>query len=179
MNSLSFEFALLARMSPNYAKAVLEQTGYSAETAKQLAAMCALELPGQLTSDVETYAGLLGPEVPESHVGYEVPAALSGSTAHCFQLMLWPHLFWVVHRRPDGGCWSVGFQNQTVVAIRELEPSAVRVGLWSRTTLQLLADSHELYDGWDEHAVVRFAFGKERYEGNFHFGLLDDWKLLP
>jgi hypothetical protein len=101
-----------------------------------------------------------------------------GSTVHRFLLMLWPHLYWVVNRDPHGKSWGVGFQNQAVLGFHRLDPSLVRAGVWTRAALERVADQHELYDGWDEEAVIRFHFGAHRYEGRFIFGLLLSWRRL-
>lgn len=174
---LSFELLLLNTMSEAYRASVLREIMLTEAEASKIRAQCQLKLPAEVGSDLVTYIRILGPEV-ENTAGYRMSGALAGSTAHCFILTLWPHLFWVVHRRPDGTSWEVGFQNQAVIDFKEVEPSTVRVGLWTRTTLEHIADRSEVYDGWDEQVVVRFDFGDRRYEGEFVFGLLQEWRQL-
>jgi len=177
-NSLSFELRLLERMSERYASSILQEIGIAAADAARIRAQCSLKLPEQLDSDVATYASLLGKPVKSQPLGDDVPEVFAGSTANYFVLLLWPHLYWAVNTRPDGRAWGVGFCNQVALDFEQIEPSLIRKGLWTRSALEHIADNHELYDGWDEQALIRFAFGSHRYEGNFVFGLLQDWRKL-
>jgi hypothetical protein len=178
MSRLGFEFGILEKMSPGYRDAVTNSVGLDVSEIAVFKADCPLKLPEQLASSVEVYAGFLGNPFSGLKVGYEVPAELGDSQAICFSLTLWPHLLWVVHQQPNGRCWEVGFQQALPKLGTDLEPAVVRPGIWTRSTLQRLSDKHELYDGWDEHAVVRFEFGTRCYEGTFTFGLLDSWRKL-
>ena len=177
-NGLSFELLLLDRMSEAYKASALREIGLTPTEAARIREQCTLKLPEQLDSDLTTYATLVGTEVKKERLSHEVPEVFAGSRAHYFLLMLWPHLYWVVNSRPDGQSWGVGFQNQAALRFDEVDPCAVRVGLWTRTALERIADHHELYDGWDEQIVIRFTFGQRRYEGSFVFGLLQDWREL-
>jgi hypothetical protein len=123
------------------------------------------------------YSNLLGDEV-ESRIVGNLPEPFAGSTAHYFLLMLWPHLYWVVHSKPDGTTWGPEFQNQANLRYRALEPSVIRPGVWTRKTLESLADSYDLHDGWDERVIVRFGIRERRYEGVFVLGLLQEWREI-
>jgi len=176
-DALSFELLLLDRMTSDYVTSTLREIGLSPAEAALIRKRCRLRIPEQLGSSVATYASLLGPEATQKGSGCMLEL-LPESVAHSFRLVLWPHLFWVVHSDPAGRSLAVGFQNQVDLEFEDLDPSLVRVGLWTRFELERLADSHEIYDGWDEEVVVRFAFGKHHYEGKFVFGLLQRWKRI-
>jgi hypothetical protein len=177
-NSLSFELRLLERMSERYASSTLQEIGLAEAEAARIRAQCPLKLPEQLDSDVTIYTSLLGKPVQSQSLGNDVPEVFAGSTANYFVLPLWPHLYWAVNTRPDGRAWGVGFRNQAALDFEQIEPSVIRKGLWTRSALEHIADHHELYDGWDEQALIRFDFGNHRYEGDFVFGLLQGWRKL-
>ncbi len=178
-NSLSFELRALERMSEAYVSAVLDDIGFTREEAMEISAQCPLRLPAQLDSGLEVYTSLLGPAARSAPLEDDgVPGVFAGSVAHDFLLTLWPHLYWRVQSRPDGRSWGVGFRNQVALRFEQINTSIVRRGVWTRVALEELADQYELHDGWDEQAIVRFAFGARRYEGTFVFGLLQEWTSL-
>jgi hypothetical protein len=177
-NRLSFELCLLERMSDSYASSTLQEIGIAEAEAARIRAKCPLKLPEQLDSDLATYASLLGSPVRNQSLGNDVPEVFAGSVTNYFILPLWPHLYWTVNTRPDGRSWGMGFRNQIELYFNPIDPTVIRKGLWTRSALENVADHHELYDGWDEQAVIRFGFGSDRYEGNFVFGLLQDWRKL-
>ena len=178
MYSLGFELSLLECMSPEYRDSVLQELAINDGEAAKIRSSCKIKLPEQIHSGLQIYTEILGEEIPSERLNYTIPNDLSGSSAHSFLLMLWPHLLWVVHRRPGGDCWEVGFQNQTVIEIENFDPSMVRIGLWTRRALQALSDEFNVRDGWDERISICFVFGQEHYEGTFSFGLLDRWSRI-
>ena len=178
LNNLAFELRLLDRMSKGYAAATLHEVGLSEAEAASIRARCTLKLPAQLDSDLDVYKSLLGEPVETRPVGIAVPQVFAGSTVNYFLLTVWPHLYWAVNRRPDGQSWGVGFCNQASLKFVDLDPSIIRRGIWTRSAVESIADRHELYDGWDEQALIRFHFSDRCYEGNFVFGLLQDWQRI-
>lgn len=165
-------------MSEGYASFSLQEIGLNDAEAAGIRAQCPINLPQQLDSDLATYVILLGKPVKSESLGNDVPDVFAGSTINYFMLPLWPHLYWTVNTHPGQGSWGVGFHNQAAIEFENIDPSVIRRGIWTRSALEHIADSHDLYDGWDEQAVIRFAFGDDRYEGNFVFGLLQDWRKL-
>ena len=178
VDRFSFELLLLERMSKEYRASVLRQIGLASADAARIRASCPLLAPWQLGNDLTTYLNILGAEVPRHHVGYWSSEELAGSRPHCFLLALWPHLFWVLHEDQDGSWSEVGFRNQTLLNFQHLDPATVRVGLWTRAALRRLADGHALHDGWNEQVTERFTFGSQRYEGQFVYGLLQEWSRI-
>jgi hypothetical protein len=175
---LSFELSLLGQMSETYQASVLREIGLTEAEAIEIRRRSPLKVPEQLDSALEAYADLLGLEVKSEPLGHSVPEPFAGSTAHSFSLMLWPHLYWVVNRRPDGRSWGASFQNQAPIGFAQMDGAMVRVGLWTRMALERVAEHHELYDGWDDYVVIRFVLGGRRCEGTFVFGLLQEWRKL-
>jgi hypothetical protein len=156
---------------------VLAAVGLDSDEATRVRNSCAFRVPQDLDAALSRYVALLGnPFATESIVA--PPEDLSGSIKHKFILMLWPHLHWVVHERPDGRSWGVGFENQVAMSPRNFSPAMVRSGLWTRTALERLSQSHQLHDGWDERVVVRFNFQGECFEGTFCLGLLQEWRAV-
>jgi len=165
-------------MSKVYRESVLHEIGLADADAGAARAQCALNISDLSKIDLATYGRVLGAEVKSAPLIDDVAEAFVGSTAYYFLLVLWPHLYWIVNRAPGGGTWGIGFRNQVDLRFERFEPSLVRVGLWTRNSLEKLADDHEIYDGWDEEVIVRFRFGPRRYEGTFTFGLLQNWRAL-
>ncbi len=151
-----------------YKLSVLREIGLAEADAAELQKESTLQYPSLAASDLANYQKLLGPEVPRDNV--------TGSTAHYFLLMLWPHLFLVLEEIEKGSPCAIGFENQAVMTFQAFDPRTIRAGLWTRRALEQIADRHQLYDGWDEEVVVRFTFGDRLFEGTFVFGLLQDWR---
>jgi hypothetical protein len=175
---LTFEYALLERMLPEYRDTVLADLKLSVREVIEAARRCPIQLPQGLASDIETYRRLLGPEVSTDAFGQSFDGWQTDSTPSCFLCLLWPALFWVVRRNADGGVVGVGFENQISLNFDRFAPAAVRPGLWVQPVLESLADSVELFDGWDERSDLHLTFGDSRYEGIFVFGLLNRWRLI-
>lgn len=178
MSYLNFEFKLLARMMQHYRFDVLRDLGMSDDETTHIEASCDFQIPQHLGSPIEKYRELIGPEVQIRQLGQDIPEVFRGSTEHLFLLMLWPHLYWVVNRQPNGQTWGAGFQNQAILDFPRLDPSIIRVGVWTRAAIEQLADRYKLYDGWDEEIVVHFTFKDQHYQGKFILGLLQDWQKL-
>jgi hypothetical protein len=137
---LTFEYALLERMLPEYRRVVLADLRLSDRDVVNVARECPMRLPQDLASDLETYRRLLGQEVPTSSAFQTADSRLMGATPHCFLCLLWPEFFWVVRRDASGGTVSVGFENQAQLTFDRFAPSAVRPGLWAQPVLESLAD---------------------------------------
>jgi hypothetical protein len=178
VNSLPFELNVLGRMSERYASITLQEIGLTEADAARIRQQCSLKLPEHLDSDVGAYVRLLGDPVRTEPLGKDIPEVFAGSTSNYFVLSLWPHLYWTVNTCPHGRSWDVGFRNQISFDFEQIDPAVIRVGLWTRSALEHLADHHELYDGWDERVAIRFDFGEHRYEGTFVLGLLQHWQKL-
>ena len=166
--SLNFELVLLERMFRDYKLSVLHDIGITEAEAAGLQKESTLKYPALASSDLASYRKLLGPEVTRE--------SLTGSSAHYFTLMLWPHLFWVLEESGESGPCAIGFENQVVPVFQAFDPRTIRAGLWTRRALEQIADRHQLHDGWDEEVVVRFTFGEILFEGTFVFGLLQEWR---
>jgi len=177
MSSFPFEFLLLEHMTPTYREATLRALGMPPDQIAAHRKQCSLLLPDQLDSDVTVYEQLLGPPAKQEPCK-DLPSQFAGSVAYLFVLMLWPDLFWVVHRRPDGGSWGVGFRNQHNRPPRSFDPSLVRPGLWTRELLQRVAPTWTLHDGWNEKLAIRFSIDDGLYEGLFVLGLLQEWRRV-
>lgn len=172
---LAFELMLLERMTDRIRTETLNAIGLDEAEAARISNVCSLRLPEQASSDLADYMRPLGREAAVKQLDNAESGVFAPSTAHCFTLMLWPHLYWVVNQGPDGRSWGVGFQNQARVLVPEFEPQFVRPGLWTRPTLHALADAHEVLDGWEESVLERLSFGPRRYDAAFVFGLLQQW----
>ena len=174
-NSLSFELVLLDRMSSVYKMNALLEMGLTEAEAKQLRDTCVLKYPDLAASNLETFRRILGPETPGNNQLVANRERRPGCTPHHFVLMIWPHLFFVVEEFHGANSCGIGFENQAAIRAQTFDPRAVRGGIWTRRALEMLADRHEVRDGWDEEVVVRFAFGDRMFEGRFVLGLLQEW----
>lgn len=174
---MSFELVLLHAMGEPTSSSILAALGLDSDEAARIRESCAFRVPQDLDGALSRYVAFLGDPLASETV-IAPPVEFSGSIKHRFVLMLWPHLHWVVHERPDGRSWCVGFENQAAMGPRNFDPAMVRAGLWTRAALERLSHSHQLHDGWDERAVVHFTFQDECYEGTFCLGLLQEWRAL-
>jgi hypothetical protein len=165
-------------MSEAYRTSVLTELGLSDADAKRIPSTCALRVPEHLRGEISMYIQILGPAIAPDIAGCSEALSAADGRSHRFQLMLWPHLDWVVNERPDGTCFDVGFRNQIMWKSRAIDPSVVRIGVWTRSELERLSDAHELYDGWDQLTVSRFSFAGQQYEGSFGYRLLQEWRKL-
>lgn len=174
---MAFEFVLLRAVGERTRASVLAELGLDSKEADRLCEQCTFRIPQDLNSPISRYIELLGnPQASEAVA--TVPIELFGSIKHEFTLMFWPHLHWIVYERPGGGSWNVGFENYPNISSKNFAPAMVRPGLWTRIALERLSRSHQLHEGWDEWAVVRFNFDDEYYEGTFSLGLLQEWRLV-
>ena len=166
-------------MSPNYREQVLSsieagQGGF--RTAGPSASQPIFDDP---LASIGDYRAILGREVCSRPVRAEKDSVLHGTTAHCFLLRVWPHLFWVVHEQPNGFCTEIGFQNQFRIRFENFDPALVQPGLWTKPSLEDAADHFEPTDGWGDRLVASLRFGNNVYQGTFTFGLLDHWERTP
>jgi hypothetical protein len=179
---LAFELALLERMMPIYRASILEELGLSDEEERRIRSECTLDLPRDLDRGLEIHTKILGSPLRSLPLEARVPDAFRGSIRNVFVLTLWPDLHWVVYSLPDERTWGAGFESQVPDQLASIgpafDPAFVRPGVWTRPTLERLADRHALHDGWDEQVVIRFAFGARTYEGVFVFGLLQGWRRV-
>jgi len=172
---LAFELSLLNLMDEEVRLDTLKRIGLDVSDMLRGKEASDLRLPDRAASPVGAYVDVLGPEALVRKLHQSEAGDFAPSDAHCFSLSLWPHLYWVVNRAADGQSWGVGFQHQGRVMLEELEPDHIQPVLWTRDALHSLADSHVMFDGWEESVVERFRFGPREYEGAFVFGLLQRW----
>ena len=174
---LSFELLLLSKMPESFSATVLAELSMSREEAARHADACGLTIPDALLEPPSTFVRLLGAPAKVGALSAGAPPELLGSPAQFFHLDLWPHLNWAVSDEPSGEVkFGAIFLNQTEIHLEDLDPSLIRVGLWTLSTLRKAADSHALKDGWDERVVVEFRFGDRKYLGTFTFDLLNEWR---
>ena len=178
MGSLSFELSLLSRMPPEYRASVLKEIGLTEAAATELAKPYPWPESAFLLHTLEAHKDLFEP----GNLGARPERAASGSSMdvvdHCFFSVLWPHLFWIVSVDSEGVVRETGFQNQAEIRFQNFDPSTVRPGLWTLKSLERLARSSKLIDGWSEWQVFRFDFDSSRFEGAFIFGLLTEWRRV-
>jgi hypothetical protein len=114
-------------------------------------------------------------------VSGEFPEPFTGSVTHYFVLGLWPHLYWIVNTQSSvdfSYSWGVGFRNQIEGRVPGFDPSLVLPGVWTRSLIEADADSAKLTDGWDERRTIEDAIDTRRFEGEFVFDLLQQWREL-
>ncbi len=104
------------------------------------------------------------------------PAKEEGSAlTHLFILPLWPHLFWAVDQQHEGYLWDARFCNQHAWGEGGMDPSLIRRGVWTKESLDRIADRWDFCSGWDEAETRRFHFSSAIFEGDLVFGLLQNW----
>jgi len=162
-------------MAPKYRASVLEEIGLSEETAVMLTKDYPWPELVRLIQQLDAYGKFFEPEDINARAGRGAPTNSTEFVDHCFIPMLWPHLYWTVRVDSEGGIREIGFQNQAEINFRNFDPSTVRVGLWTLMTIERLARSSKIVDGWDEEKVVRFDFDSSHFQGIFVFGLLTEW----
>jgi hypothetical protein len=175
----AFEFVLLERMAEEYQTFLLARERITHERAREIRLASRLQYPTLFMKHIESFDGVL-PEAPPSLCDQfdRHSPQFESTNPRAFLLKMWPHLLWVVHVGEAELTWGGEFQPKFPVDAASFEPGDLRPGQWCRHTLEKLADKVSLIDGWDEHVVLRMQFGDQVFDGDFVFGLLQQWRRV-
>lgn len=99
---LALELSLLQLMADDIRTSTLRSVGMDEAEAIRIQAATKLRLPQQASSALGDYVLLLGPEAVVRRLDDSDIRVFAPSRAHCFSLVLWPHLYWVVNQSSDG-----------------------------------------------------------------------------
>lgn len=175
MKSIDFEMFLLDCMPLEYRTVVLKAADISDSEIKSVRTANPIQVSDLSSFNIDKYIEIFGKQKAHEKIIKKKPAQNKEFIAHYFSLNLWPHLYWVVFEQGDGICSETRFENQSAI---KFDPSLVRVGIWTRQSLDEMADEVVIYDGWDEDITLRYKFGMAKYEGRFIFGLLVEWHKI-
>lgn len=178
-DEIAFELVLLDRMFEEYRKLVLDKVGMTREQADEIRRRSPLQYPTLFNKPIESFDGVLIPA--PAKFAQEMERRLpqyEDWRPHAFQLVLWPHLLWVVYEDANGLTRCGEFQHRDPVDRNGFDPIDLKPGLWCMHTLSRLADRSWLDDGWEEHVVLHMQFSDRSFEGEFVFGLLQSWKPI-
>jgi hypothetical protein len=88
----------------------------------------------------------------------------------------WPHLFVSFRWKERVINWWRFEQIETLCFSTPLRGDCVRVGVWTQSALERLAESYSTADLWDQYEVLRMQMADGTYKATFAAGLLVSWE---
>jgi hypothetical protein len=104
-------------------------------------------------------------------------SAYAGLTLHRWTLVLWPHLSWDVDVDLSGQVQGYRFTNPFQVPSQFFSPALVSPGCWTKSAIELEADSSTVLDGWDEWQTLLHRFGNDAVEATYSFDIVLKWRF--